>query len=431
MAAKSLLGTPSTSPFSPHFGRTPHSLVGRDALLTEVGNGLVTGPNDPRYTSILMGVRGSGKTVALNEIEDRAAADGWVVLSMDAGTPGLLERIVQTISQADHTYEALNLAEDVDSRSVEKSIGIRLGVVEGKIAATEHRDRRANMGLREHLTRLVQVAQQHDTSVLLTVDELQGIDRLEGRRLSNDLQHITRRAGLPLAFLGAGLLELKHTLMRDRKMTFFHRCEHFDMPPLAIEDAVVGLSGTIRSAKGTITDEALRLASKAVNGSPYRLQVIGDIAWKTAGGPEGVIDSAAVGVAIDTAGEVVSAKIGIPAWHDLSEGDQSLLGAVAANGGIANSAEAAQYSNISEKAANSVLRRLADLGYLERHARGTYRFTDLVTKEVALAETEHPEASGDTSESRNAPRQQCRRWMPRATAYCVLQKGHSGGCRSK
>ena len=400
-------------------------------MLAEVGNGLVAGPNDSRYTSILMGVRGSGKTVALNEIEDRAAADGWVVLSMDAGTPGLLERIVRTVSQAGGTYEALNLGESADSRSVERSIGIRLGMLEGKIAATEYRDHRPNMGLREHLTRLVQAAQQHDTSVLLTVDELQGIDREEGRLLSNDLQHITRRAGMPLAFVGAGLLELKHTLMRDRKMTFFHRCEHFEMPPLTIADAVIGLAGTIRSGGGTITDEALRLASDAVNGSPYRLQVIGDIAWKTSDGPDGVIDGAAVKVAIDTAREVVSAKIGIPAWHDLSEGDQELLGAVAANGGTATSAEAARRSNMSEKAANGALRRLADLGYLDRKSRGFYSFADLVAMDVALAETGYSGVPNRSPLGQRTSRQRCRKWMPLAKAYCVQQKGHSGGCRSK
>ena|GEM_PF-2688841 len=44
MTNGSLLGTASNSPFSPDFGKTPHSLVGRDSLLAEVGSGLVSGP---------------------------------------------------------------------------------------------------------------------------------------------------------------------------------------------------------------------------------------------------------------------------------------------------------------------------------------------------------------------------------------------------
>ena len=80
-----------------------------------------------------MGVRGSGKTVLLSEIEDRAAADGWVVLSLDAGTSGLLDRIVQMIRNADQTYEALGIADLGTSRSVEKSVGIRLGPIPAHI----------------------------------------------------------------------------------------------------------------------------------------------------------------------------------------------------------------------------------------------------------------------------------------------------------
>ncbi len=63
MERRSALGVPSSSPFCPHFGRAPQSLVGRDELLADLGGGLATGPGDARYTSVLMGVRGSGKTV--------------------------------------------------------------------------------------------------------------------------------------------------------------------------------------------------------------------------------------------------------------------------------------------------------------------------------------------------------------------------------
>ena len=177
MEQRSALGIPSTSPFSPHVGRAPQSLVGRDALLADLGGGLATGPRDARYTSILMGVRGSGKTVLLSEIEDRAASDGWVVLSLDAGTPGLLDRIVQTIRNADRAYEALGIAGFGTSRSVEKSVGIRLGPLAGEISTTEHQDRMAHMGLREHLVFLAQAALKSETSVLLTVDEMHGIAR--------------------------------------------------------------------------------------------------------------------------------------------------------------------------------------------------------------------------------------------------------------
>lgn len=423
------LGTPDTSPFSPHFGRTPWSLVGRDDLLSDLGNGLATGPGDARYTSVLMGVRGSGKTVLLNEIEDRAAADGWVVLSLDAGTPGLLDRIASAICYADEAYEALGAAGVGRTQSVEKSVGVRLGLVEGKVATTEYRDRMGNMGLREHLSYLAQAASECGTSVLLTVDELHGIDRVEGRRLSNDLQHITKRAGMPLAFLGAGLLEMKTTLLRDRKMTFFHRCEHFEMPPLETSDAVVGLARPISEAGGEIAGEALKLASEAVGSSPYKLQVIGDLAWKIAGAPESPIDIRTVGTAIDAAGEVVRKKVSVPAWHDLSSGERSVLSAVAARGGAATPAEVVSETHISSGYANETLGRLRDAGYLDQPRSGAYRLTELVPAEVVASETGLQDVSNARHPSQAV--RKCREWMPRAKTHCALNTGHSGGHRSR
>jgi len=399
--------------------------VGRDGLLADLGGGLATGPHDARYTSVLMGVRGSGKTVLLSEIEDRAAADGWVVLSLDAGTPGLLDRIVRMIRNADQAYEALGLADSATSGSVEKSVGIRLGLLEGKISTTEHRDRMAHMGLREHLAFLAQAALRSGTSVLLTVDEMHGIDRTEGRRLSNDLQHITKRGDMPLAFVGAGLLEMKTTLLQDRKMTFFHRCEHYELPPLDVNDAVVGLVRPIREAGGEITREALRLASESVGSSPYRLQVIGDIAWKTAGAPGESIDVHAVETAVWAADEEVKKKVSLPAWHDLSRTDQAVLAAVA-QAGAASPAQVAASAGIGAGHAQEALGRLRDTGYVHRPRNATYQLTDLVPPAVVLSqETMHaaPEPA--------APPPECREWMPRARAHCILNAGHPGGHRSK
>ena len=49
--------------FTPDFGQPPHSYVGRDGMLREIRAGLGAGPRDPRFTSLLLGPRGSGKTV--------------------------------------------------------------------------------------------------------------------------------------------------------------------------------------------------------------------------------------------------------------------------------------------------------------------------------------------------------------------------------
>ena len=433
MLEPSGLGPPAGSPFSPHFGGTPNTLVGRDDLLTTLGSGLATGPNDKWYTSIVMGVRGSGKTTILNEIEDRAAADGWVVLSLDAGTPLLLDRITQAIAHAGRSYESLEAVADTTGRSVGKSLGIRLGPLEGKLEVSDFFES-PQTGLREHLVVLAHQAMKYGASVLLTVDELHAIERGEGRRLANDIQHVTRRANLPVAFVGAGLLEMRRTLMRDRKMTFFHRCEDYELPPLDDVDARLGLASPIEDAGGSIATDALHFAASAVNGSPYRLQVIGDTAWRLAGAPAKPITLHTVESAVTTANRTVEKNISIPAWHDLTGREKSVLMSLTGRNGRSNVARVAQDTGISNRQASGLLTNLRDSGYVAALGDAEYAMTSLVSPRVALdlgsfeidtVETEH-----QTGNRTYPKRPRCRKWMPRARAYCVMGEGHAGRCRS-
>ncbi len=437
------LGKATDNPFSPGFGKSPRLLVGRERLLEDLASGLLSGPEDNRYTSILMGVRGSGKTVALNEIEDSAARSGWVVLSMDAGTPGLLERIARTIHQAAEDHESLGLSESYSRRSVERSMGVRLGPIEGRWATAEHFDDASRVGIREHLTALTRAAQRAESSVLLTVDELHSIDRSEARRLSNDLQHITKRALMPLAFVGAGLLEMRYTLLADRKVTFFHRCEHREMPPLERIDATAGLRRTITEADGSIDNEALRRAAATVDGSPYRLQVVGHAAWQLAGAPGNPIDLSAADLAASAADEIVDRNISIPALYDLSDSEQAVLTAIADAAPAATASVISRRTGATRRQTDHSLRRLRLSGYVAVSESGLASLTGLVPKRVIDSHTpsDGPRSRGSlppptppTAAPSGSPRPttpRCRKWMPRARARCILVAGHAGGCRSR
>src|ERR1035438_1989518 len=84
----------AANPFKPSFGVSPPVLVGRDALLDEFVEGLEDGPGSAARATIYTGARGSGKTVMLNAVEDRAREHGWVIIS-DTASPGFVDRIVR------------------------------------------------------------------------------------------------------------------------------------------------------------------------------------------------------------------------------------------------------------------------------------------------------------------------------------------------
>lgn len=433
------------NPFSPGFGQIPNSLVGRDELLEDLERGHAVGPSDERYTTVLLGVRGSGKTVALTEIEDRSSAKGWVVLSVDASTKGLLERISRAVQQVARDYESLDLGDLWGRSARSRDRSLKVGPYRQAWSEQEEFDPSRDMGMREQLTLLARRAQQSGAAVLLTVDELHAADRDEARRLSNDIQHITKRSGLPLAFVGAGLLSMRYTVMEDRKITFFQRCSRHEMPPLSLADAIKGIRIPILDAGGRITDGALRMAAGSVGNLPYKLQVLGHAAWTVAGAPEREIDEDAVRHATEIAERTVDQNVSEPAFHDLSDTEQDFLAALAALGGNGTTAAIAREAGMNVKAARRVARRLDLSGYANRDSRGALALADLVPARViareaymdeALPRTDGPPpAQTATSATGSEPRPtgtgRCRKWMPRARAYCILGADHAGRCRSR
>ena len=438
----------SGNPFLPGFGTVPTSLVGRDDVLSDLYEGMAVGPTDERFTSVILGVRGSGKTALLTEIEDQAAGNGWVVLSVDGVADGLLGRVSEMIGQAVRGHQTPGLEELAGPRSKERRRGIKVGPYQAGWVEAELFDPAVDMGLRERLTVMARAAQRAGSAVLLTLDELHSANKEEARRLASDIQHITKRGRLPLAFVGAGLLEMKYTLMEGEKNTFFKRCHSCDMPPLTYPDALQGIRFPIEEMGGTITGTALRSAASAVEGSPYRMQLIGHAAWKTANAPMNEVDDFAVELAIEFAEDVMLRNISEPAFYDLSNDEQEYLVSLVSLGDRGTTRAIADKTETDERETRRIARRLELAGYIVRDQRGPAALTNLVPRDVIVKEGgldigEHGPTAADAlggdaglprlaeRGSRPAASPKCRRWMPRAKAYCVLLRDHSGRCRSR
>ena len=104
-------------------------LAGRDDQLTSIITALRLGPQAPGFCQAILGDRGVGKTVLLNEVERRVRADlDWPVLSHQA-TPGgdLTDSILEKLPKAaDGVWRrAGRLLRELDKQV---TIGAHLGV---------------------------------------------------------------------------------------------------------------------------------------------------------------------------------------------------------------------------------------------------------------------------------------------------------------
>ncbi len=426
------LGTqdlPAPNLFTPDFGQDPHLMVGRDELVRSLRQGLASGPRDRRFTSVLVGPRGSGKTVVLNLARDIAHKSGWIVLMLDAATDGIHERLRDFIVWAQDTHDEIPDITGEPHREV-TTIGVRalLGEWQRQIV----REVNPQWSLRRQLTTLAQHAARRDVSVLLVLDELHSGERSELRRLSADMQHITKSESLPLAFLGAGLGELDHTLLEDRKMTFFRRSTRYTMPPIKTEDASRFLAQTIQDANGTITEPALQQLVDATGSLPHKMQLLGHCAWLAANAPFNTIDEQAATASVSEAARLMDSHVAEPTWNALSSAEQEFLSVLATHGGTLRLEEISAHLNTGTPS-RRIASRLAHHGCVQLSEEGRCAITDLIPIERVRNFIEAHLGSDGTAAlpSGTQLRYRCNEYMPRAQAKCILRRGHAGGHRSK
>lgn len=396
--------TPDPNPFTPDFGQSPTLLIGRDELLARIGTSLSSGPRHPGFTTLLLGPRGSGKTAILNRAADAAKQHGWIVISVDSGTPNVLERIGQALDRVE------------------------------QLGATHQ-----TFDNRYRLSRLAEKAAEREAGVLLCVDEIHSGDRIEMRRLGGDIQHITKRESLPLAFMGAGLGELRYSLLADQKMTFFQRCHREDVGLLSPENVMDGIRSTVRSATGNISDGALSAVLSVGRVTPFYMQVIGSKMWTLAGAPDFEITEWAAREAIRLALPEVYEKVYEPAWYDMPPASRSFIAALAELGDVCEARDIIDKSRLSRKTYIDARRRLEYGGYIQIDDQSRIRATGLmpVASVLRLAMKDQP-AGADWQDQDDKQRNgrpasiaRCDKEMKRVEGRCILPQGHSGGCRSR
>ncbi|MYA83317.1 MAG: AAA family ATPase [Acidimicrobiales bacterium] len=431
-----LSDTDRDNPFTPDFGVSPHVMAGRGAQTEELRTGLGLGPRNPRFTSVLIGHRGTGKTVLIDHAESMAARAGWHVLKTDATTPGIYERLEEDIA-ASIDDDVIDVSGGGTSRSETEW---RLGVGVASVSRKSLPSMPDKWSLKRKIEVLGRSAAERNSAVLISLDELQSGDRQELRRLSADLQHLTKRGELPIAFVGAGLPVIEYTIMRDPKMTFFHRCHDIHLGPIDRTSALEFFSRAIRSAGGECDGDAMHLMSEASRGLPYKMQLIGDNAWRFSGSPHGRIDLQTARLAVSEAERRMTTRVYSHVWDSLSGADHSVLQQIAGAGGTTTRRSLGAAMPMKPSDLSNRLRRLETLGCVDRDGAQhielgvltpTGFVNDIIAEEAAVTPDPARIASSTAAPSAATTERRCNRPLKTINATCILRAGHKGRCRSR
>lgn len=360
------------NPFKPSFGVSPPVLAGRGDLLDSFEDAFDAGPGHPDYTALLVGVRGAGKTVALNAIQQQAHSRDWCVIVENAYAD-LCLRVVNTIRQ----LMSMNRVPSAHPRLS----GIRAFGVGVDFKHPDQRSAAAGLpGLRSVLTEFASVLASEDRGLLITIDELQGAEPAELREFATVLQHVTRREQMPVAFVAAGLPNIDDTLLQDSAVTFLQRCSRYEIGGLNEAATVRAFSEPIQAYGGHITDEALERVVKASSGYPFMVQLIGFHAWKAATGnpPKLTITEALSGVT--EAERRLPHLVILPMWRAMSTMDRRFVLAMAIDDEESATIDIAARLNRNSSYISIYRSRLIRAGFIHSTRHGFVDFTHKITR---------------------------------------------------
>lgn len=284
---------PVLNPYTPGAGQTPAVLSGRDAELARFEATLVRlEQGRPAQCPLVVGLRGVGKTVLLNQFARRAVQRDWVVVEHELTVSGdLFATTTRLVRDA-----LLQVAPPSAWRSAARRAGALLRALEvtygvaGLSISTSSLDDEplaaASHDMARDLTDLVvalgNAAREHKRGVALLFDELQFAKTEPLGALVTALHKVAQRE-LPVTLVAAGLPQTRGVLAEAA--SYAERMfAPVEVGPLMGDDASRALAEPALREGVQYEQPALLAAVTFTEGYPFFLQVFGDHVWRLAQG---------------------------------------------------------------------------------------------------------------------------------------------------
>lgn len=283
---------PIKNPFSPGAGSPPPELAGRQNILDKskiVLGRLKAGKSEKSF--LLVGLRGVGKTVLLNEIHNYAQNDKFKSIFVEAHEgKSLASLLIPPLRQVLFSLDQMENINDKVKRGLRvlKSFlnGIKVKIseveigmdIDPELGAGDSGDLESDLPVL--FEAIAEAAQARGTAISIIIDEIQYLSEKEFSALIMAIHRVSQKQ-LPLALIGAGLPQLVG--LAGRSKSYAERL--FDYPkigPLNHADAVLAIQAPVKEQGVNFTDEALDEIISKTEGYPYFLQEWGYQSWNLA-----------------------------------------------------------------------------------------------------------------------------------------------------
>lgn len=293
------------NPYRPGAGMSPAYLAGRDNTINEAQNILQAINYGYSARSVVYyGLRGVGKTVLLNYVENLADE-----MDLPSEYMEIAERDRSFQYQmALHIYKLINrlsLLKNIESHikkalSILKAFTIKYGCDDISIEVNPANGISDTGNLANDMTELFLalgvIAQKQNKGVVLFIDEIQYIKDSEFEALMEAI-HRTNQKNYPIVIFSAGLPKIAK-IAGDVKSYAERLFDFIEIDSLNNEEAKLALIEPAKRFKINYTDEAINKIIEITQGYPYFLQEYGKWVWECKK-EESIIDIKIVNKAYD------------------------------------------------------------------------------------------------------------------------------------
>lgn len=278
---------PVRNPFAPGAGSQPPELAGRDEIISTADTALrrvLLGR--PAQSQMLLGLRGVGKTVLLNKIEQMAEGNGYLTSFIEAPEDrALVDLLYPKVHQVLRKLSLIETAKVASYsalralRSFASAFKVSVGDFEVSVDPEPGTADSGNLeyDVTDLFLKVGEAAKVAGRGWALLIDEVQYLTSQELGALIVAIHRINQK-GLPVLFFGAGLPAIA-ALSGDAK-SYAERLFVFpSVDALSASDAANAIRQPIEEEGESIDADLIQSIVEKTRGYPYFLQEWGYQVW--------------------------------------------------------------------------------------------------------------------------------------------------------
>ena len=252
------------NPFNPQFGRRPTTFIGRSDLINHLLHSY-DNLNAPERTTIVSGLRGSGKTSLLSDVSFRLENDSeWIVINLacnDNLLSNTLEMILFKLEQRESNFPSI------------KKVSITVPLINVEIEKAKKRYE----SFYPTLLQVLEELRRLELKLLIIVDEVN--NSKEMKEFASTYQLVIREE-YEVALLMAGLPQHVDSILNDKVLTFLWRSNHIHLSLIDPYFMKLAYEEEFKKRGVVIEEDALEYAYLSTAGYPYLYQLIGYHLWE-------------------------------------------------------------------------------------------------------------------------------------------------------